>query len=721
MALTVATNTGALMAQAAASSVNKDMEVSMERLSTGKRINAAADDAAGVAIASRLTAEIRGTNQAIRNAMDGQAMLDTAEGAHQEVENILQRMRELAVQASNGSNDANDRGMLQLEVDALLTEVDRIAQASTWAGQPLLNGVSGDALATSHSDVKEFSYQVGSRTHSADQIKTSIGAITSAALGLAGISEGSSTAPVSTEGPARMTVTDGKIQIEGDLKHGDVLAFDVNNVAVSITFSTTDQYTNDLDGASAQLKDRIDALVTAGTIKSAVTAVDNGNGAVTLSQAGAPTITTVGETNAASSGSFTLSGSTLTVGSGTWAASDVVTAAINGTTITYTATANDGFDHDAVAGMAAGFVDQIRSNAALENVVVTDNGDGTITLSQLEVPEIQSPEVTLKTAAEASLSYDDTNKLTVGGSFVDGMTYSFDLFGKNISVTTSTTDGFEDTKAGVAAQIAQAINDAGIHGITAAKTANENAVTITGKVTAENGVVNSGTEYLVTTIGAQASAEIHVNNDATQTDATASYTAGDSYTFDVAGETFTLVVGSDGFENDKDGVTQQMIELIENRNIAGLSVTANKTTTAGVAVAYDLTAASGGGASEVITNVKVMSSDIANGAEAASAENISISTVDDAASAIGKIDTALQTINTQRASLGAVSNRLDSTVNNLTNITSNLQAGRGRIEDADFAAETTSLAKSQILQQASTAMLAQANAAKQNVLSLLQG
>ena len=116
-----------------------------------------------------------------------------------------------------------------------------------------------------------------------------------------------------------------------------------------------------------------------------------------------------------------------------------------------------------------------------------------------------------------------------------------------------------------------------------------------------------------------------------------------------------------------------------------------------------------------------MSSDIANGAEAASAENISISTVDDAASAIGKIDTALQTINTQRASLGAVSNRLDSTVNNLTNITSNLQAGRGRIEDADFAAETTSLAKSQILQQASTAMLAQANAAKQNVLSLLQG
>jgi len=92
-----------------------------------------------------------------------------------------------------------------------------------------------------------------------------------------------------------------------------------------------------------------------------------------------------------------------------------------------------------------------------------------------------------------------------------------------------------------------------------------------------------------------------------------------------------------------------------------------------------------------------------------------------ASGAIATIDSAIEKVNAQRASLGAISNRLDSTVNNLTSISSNLQAGRGRIEDADFAAETTSLAKSQILQQASTAMLAQANASKQNVLSLLQG
>ena len=132
------------------------------------------------------------------------------------------------------------------------------------------------------------------------------------------------------------------------------------------------------------------------------------------------------------------------------------------------------------------------------------------------------------------------------------------------------------------------------------------------------------------------------------------------------------IVGSDGYENDIDGVTQQMIELIENADISGLSVTANKATTAGVGVAYDLTATGGGGASEVITNVKVMSSSVANGAAVSSAENIPISTVDEAASAIGNIDTAIQTLNSQRATPGSFSNRLDSTVSNLTSISANL-------------------------------------------------
>jgi flagellin len=154
MALAIATNTGALMAAASATSVNRDMETSMERLSTGKRINSAADDAAGVAIASRLTSEVRGINQGIRNAMDAQAMIDTAEGALNEVENIMQRMRELAVQASNDTNDTDDRANLDTEYQALATELSRIEGSTTWAGQMLLDGKGGDGNG-------EFSFLVG--------------------------------------------------------------------------------------------------------------------------------------------------------------------------------------------------------------------------------------------------------------------------------------------------------------------------------------------------------------------------------------------------------------------------------------------------------------------------------------------------------------------------------------------------------------------------------
>ena len=138
MAISIATNSSALDAAAAAASVSISLETSMERLSTGKRINAASDDAAGVTIASRLTAEINGTKQAIRNALDGQALIDTAEGAHKEVENILQRMREIAIQNANDTNNSDDRLNLGKEIDALINEVDWIAHVTTWAGNSFI-------------------------------------------------------------------------------------------------------------------------------------------------------------------------------------------------------------------------------------------------------------------------------------------------------------------------------------------------------------------------------------------------------------------------------------------------------------------------------------------------------------------------------------------------------------------------------------------------------
>ena len=139
--LSINTNVGALKAAQASYSVNKSMETSMARLSSGKRINSAADDAAGIQIANRLTAEIQGLNQSVRNAADAQAMLATAEGASHEVHTILLRMRELAVQAANGTADGGgDRVALKSEFDALESEINRIASKTTFAGIQLVDG-----------------------------------------------------------------------------------------------------------------------------------------------------------------------------------------------------------------------------------------------------------------------------------------------------------------------------------------------------------------------------------------------------------------------------------------------------------------------------------------------------------------------------------------------------------------------------------------------------
>ena len=138
--LSINTNVGALTAAQHSHSVNKSMETSMERLASGKRVNSAVDDAAGLAIATRITAEIQGLQQSIRNAADGQALLNVTEGALAEVHTILLRMRELAVQSANDTVRDQDRDMLQTEVAQLEAEIQRISDDTTWSGMTLLAG-----------------------------------------------------------------------------------------------------------------------------------------------------------------------------------------------------------------------------------------------------------------------------------------------------------------------------------------------------------------------------------------------------------------------------------------------------------------------------------------------------------------------------------------------------------------------------------------------------
>ena len=136
------TNVKSLIAQQALTVNNRGLSKTMEQLSTGKRINSAADDAAGLSISNKMTAQIRGLNQAVRNANDAISMVQTAEGALNEVTNMLQRMRELAVQSVNGTNSAADRTSLDAEFDQLNSEISRISNKTTWNGMEIMGSAA---------------------------------------------------------------------------------------------------------------------------------------------------------------------------------------------------------------------------------------------------------------------------------------------------------------------------------------------------------------------------------------------------------------------------------------------------------------------------------------------------------------------------------------------------------------------------------------------------
>lgn len=154
----VNTNIAASIAQAALAKNERALGNAMEQLSTGKKINSASDNAAGLAISTRMTSQIRGLDQAIRNAYDAVSMVQTAEGALDEMTAMLQRMRELALQSGTGTTDSSDRSYLNAEFTALRAEVDRIATSTEWNGRPILNGNAG---ASATGGLSSVSYQVG--------------------------------------------------------------------------------------------------------------------------------------------------------------------------------------------------------------------------------------------------------------------------------------------------------------------------------------------------------------------------------------------------------------------------------------------------------------------------------------------------------------------------------------------------------------------------------
>ena len=692
MALTVATNTGALMAQAAASSVNKDMEMSMERLATGKRINGASDDAAGVAIASRLTSEIRGTNQAIRNAMDGQALIDTAEGAHQEVEAILQRMRELAVQAANGTNDSNDRANLQLEMDQLTTEIDRISSTTSWAGQALMDGTGS------------FSFQVGSQTTAADSISASLASMSAAGLGI-----GAGGTTTSANAASIAEVGENALQVSGTPAAGDVFNFTVGGTDMAVRLdavgatpvvTTTSANTvmtvtgNDLtvdsfsagsfnvnvNGTDVQVTGSTDTATTAAAIKTAVDAhTDFASMGVSLSVVGS----TVTFSPATKYSISTDGGTTFSA-----AAADIASNGVEGTAGAIAATINS------------------RTSSDFLGLTATAATDGSVSISQ-------GIDITA-----ASVTNGATSTWTFGNSFdyEDALTFTGLTTNGTTALAQSATSSATITQLAATIESAAEVESTSINSAGTVITVNFKDVAGTAfSVTDQTASAVTVAASSITAGSTADTSKASVNSAGNVlTLSPVGYGAAEQVKFTMNGEAFTITQdATDKYDLNQAGMIQKIQDKLD-ASVKHGGMTFAVVQNSGDATKIDITATA------ATTNLaKDISAVAASTATATS--GLSVATTGSAQSAIDALDDAIQTLNSQRAELGAVSNRLDSTVSNLTNISSNLQAGRGRIEDADFAAETTSLAKSQILQQASTAMLAQANASKQNVLSLLQG
>ena len=178
MALSINTNVGSLNAQRNLSVSQGQLNKSMQRLSSGLRINSAADDTAGLAISENLRGQIRSQNQASRNANDGVSLIQTAEGALNETSAILVRMRELAQQAATGTVGTTEKGYVQAEFKKLTAEIDRISATTEFNGIQLLDGNISTGGAT------KMDFQIGTRTTSSDQIGLTVGKMDSSSLGI---------------------------------------------------------------------------------------------------------------------------------------------------------------------------------------------------------------------------------------------------------------------------------------------------------------------------------------------------------------------------------------------------------------------------------------------------------------------------------------------------------------------------------------------------------
>ena len=241
------TNVSAMYSQNAMKTNARAMSSAMEQLSTGTRINSAKDDAAGLAIGQNMTSQIRGLNMAIRNLNDGINMMQTAEGAMVEQSNMLQRMRELAVQSMNGTYSSTQRGYLDLEFQALSSQIDDISTNTTWNDQVLLNADTTNTTGV-------FTFQAG---QSADQtIEVTIGDMGASSLGISASSISSldsATVALSAISSALETINEQRATIGAGINRMEYAVDNLANISANATQSRSTIMDTDYATATTQL------------------------------------------------------------------------------------------------------------------------------------------------------------------------------------------------------------------------------------------------------------------------------------------------------------------------------------------------------------------------------------------------------------------------------------------------------------------------------------
>ncbi len=715
------TNIGSLIAQRNLETTQQDGLTALQRLSSGLRINSARDDAAGLAISTRFTAQVRGLGVAIRNAGDGISLAQTAEGALGAMTEGLQRIRELALQSSNATNSDSDRAALNAEASQLISELRRVSEQTNFNGRKLLDG--------------SFSSSVQIGTQVGEVVDFSISEVTAENLG-GGIGAGVS---------ARGT--------DDALGNGDLI---INGVAIGPSQASDDVASTDNAGASAISKA---AAINRSTDETGVSAQVNVNTVAGVDQSATAA--------AAQSGAILINDVSISIATGTASKSAnraAVVEAINaksdqtgvvavdtgtdvgGVTLESVDGRNIQIDDSATSGLTAAVTGlNLSAGASVTyeggftlvaedgNDISISGGDGTgngdLANAGLSSGSYNgtSAAITSTTDFEAAAVAAVDNSLSAGDLVINGVSIGAS---KGSDDTATDTTSFSSDAAGSAIALAAAINRAseqtGVTAVVGTTTVNGGSTTAASTGDAGTIMINGVESATVTTTGDveadRATAIDAINAVSGQSGVVASdngtsitLTAADGRNISVGlvtgDATFADAIGLD------DGV-DGIATIAANTDFDDGSETTYGQVTLESASAITIESGSGGDAG--VTSVGFTQGTFGGATDGQFLSELDISTVEGSEKALSALDNALDSVNRERANLGAIQNRLDSTITSLAINVENLSAARSRILDADFASETAEFSRTQVLQQAGVSILAQANAAPQLVLSLLQ-